>query len=185
MRLPDRAEAIEMLWEAGCPRNVVEHCIKVASLAVEIAEAVRERGVNVDLRLVEVGAILHDIGRSRTHGVEHGVVGGRIVRKMGLPEEVARIVERHVGAGITLEEAVKLGLPPEDYTPKTLEEKIVCYADKLIEGERRVDLEETIHKFSQELGEDHPSLERLRALQEEIIGLAGGKAFIETSIKTS
>lgn len=173
MRLPERAEAIELLRRAGCPPNVIDHCINVASLAVEIAEACKRNGVDVDLRLVEVGAILHDIGRSRTHGVEHGVVGARIVEEFKLPEEVVRIVGRHVGAGITLEEAGRLGLPPRDHIPQTVEEKIVCYADKLIEGPKRVNLEETIHKFSLELGRDHPSLDRLRALQKEIIVLTG------------
>ena len=171
MKLPDRAEAMEILRKMGCPPNIIEHCIDVASLSVEIAMACEKVGIDVDLRLVEVGAILHDIGRTRTHGVEHGVVGARMVEEMELPEEVTRIVERHVGAGINYEEAVKIGLPPRDYTPQTLEEKIVCYADKLIEGNKRVSLKKTLHKLSLELGEGHPSIEQLRALQKEIIML--------------
>ena len=173
MKLPERTDAIEMLRRAGCPQNVIDHCLSVTTLAVEIAAACKKNGVDVDLRLVEIGAILHDIGRSRTHGVEHGVVGAKIVEEMGLPEEVVRIVDRHVGGGIPLEEAVKLGLPPKDHIPQTVEEKIVCYADKLIEGEKRVDLEETLRNFAMELGSDHPSLDWLRALQKEIIELTG------------
>lgn len=173
MRLPERAEAIELLRRAGCPQNVIDHCINVASLAVEIAEACKRNGVDVDLRLVEVGAMLHDIGRSRTHGVEHGVVGARLLEEFGQPEEVVRIVGRHVGAGITLEEAVRLGLPPKDYTPQTVEEKIVCYADKLIEGDKMVRLEKTIQEFSLEHGKDHPAIGRFRILQKEIIELCG------------
>jgi uncharacterized protein len=169
MSLPTRSDAIELLRKVGCGQNIIEHCIGVTALALEIAEACRKQGVQVNVKLVEIGALLHDIGRSTTHSVEHGVIGGLIVRELQLPEEIARIVERHVGGGITVEEAVKLGLPAKDYTPTTLEEKIVCYADKLIDGDKRVDLEDTIQKFSMELGKKHPSIDRLRALQTEIV----------------
>jgi len=81
-------------------------------------------------------------------------------------------VERHVGAGITQEEAVKLGLPPRDYVPQTLEEKIVCYADKLISCNKKVSIEETLRQFTSDLGEGHPAIERLKALHEEIVKLA-------------
>jgi len=173
LKLPDRAEALTLLRKAGCPQNVIDHCLKVADLAVEVAVACAKRGVPVNLQLVEIGALLHDIGRAKTHGVEHGAVGGRMAVEMGLPDEVVRIVERHVGAGITLEEAVRLGLPPRDYTPQTVEEKIVCYADKRIDDGGRVSLNETLHKFAEELGEDHPTIGRLKALNEEIIKMAG------------
>jgi uncharacterized protein len=173
LKLPEKAAALALLRNAGCPQNVIDHCLIVAALAVEVAQACAKRGITVNIRLVETGALLHDIGRSKTHGVQHGVVGAQIATEMGLPEEVVRIVERHVGAGITLEEAVRLGLPPRDYTPQTLEEKIVCYADKRIDNGKRVSLEETIRKFAEELGEDHPAIKRLKALNEEIIKLAG------------
>jgi uncharacterized protein len=173
LKLPEKADALTLLRKAGCPQNVIDHCLSVAALAVEVAQACAKRGITLNIRLVETGALLHDIGRSKTHGVQHGVVGSQIATEMGLPDEIARIVERHVGAGITLEEAVRLGLPPRDYTPQTLEEKIVCYADKRIDDGKRVSLEETIRKFAEELGEDHPAIKRLKALNEEIIKLAG------------
>jgi uncharacterized protein len=173
LKLPEKAEALTLLRKVGCPQNVIDHCLSVAALAVEVAEACAKRGAAVNIQLVETGALLHDIGRSKTHGVEHGVIGGQMAVEMGLPNEIARIIERHVGAGITLEEAIRLGLPPRDYTPQTLEEKIVCYADKKIDDGKRVSLEETIKKFAEELGEDHPAIKRLKALNEEIIKLAG------------
>jgi len=140
---------------------------------MRLAEAFRRRGYHVDLPLVEAGAILHDLGRSKTHGTEHGAVGGGIARRLGLPEEIARIVERHVGAGLSREEARKLGIPDGAYTPETLEEKIVTYADKLVEGDHEVDIQVTIDHFADELGADHPAVERLRRLHEEIVGAVG------------
>lgn len=173
MRLPTREEALGMMEEAGCSRSVIAHCLSVTRVAMRLAEAFRRRGFDVDLALVEAGALMHDLGRSRTHGVEHGAVGGRLARRMGLPEALARVIERHVGAGITAEEAGRIGLPPGSYVPETLEEKIVSYADKLIEGGREVEIEVTVEKLARELGEDHPSLDRLRALHEEMVALIG------------
>ena len=80
---------------------------------------------------MSIGALLHDIGRALSHDITHGFKGANILRKEGLPENVALIVERHVLGGFTSSEALHLGLPPKDFLPTTLEEKIVCVADKL------------------------------------------------------
>jgi len=145
----------------------------VTRLAVEMAERLRKKGVEVDVRLVEVGALLHDIGRSRTHDTDHSAVGGMMIREMGLPEELARIVDRHIGAGIPRSEARALGLPRGVYMPETLEEKLVAYADKLVCGSRVVDMQVTIDEFASRLGADHPAIRRLRVLHEEMSGLLG------------
>jgi uncharacterized protein len=116
---------------------------------------------------------MHDLGRSKTHNVDHGALGGKLAREMGLEEALARIIERHVGAGITEKEAKKIGLPYGKYVPETLEEKIVTYADKLIEGDRLVEIDVAFEKFERELGRDHPALDRLRVLHEEMVNLVG------------
>jgi len=173
LRLPEREEALRLLREAGCSEGVVRHCQSVTRVALRLAEALKRRGHNLDLELIEIGALLHDVGRAKTHGVEHGAVGGQIARRRGLPEPLARIIERHVGAGITPDEAKRIGLPEGDYIPRTLEEKVVAYADKLIEGEREVEFEETLRKFMEELGGDHPAIERMRLFHKEMMGLLG------------
>jgi uncharacterized protein len=133
-----------------------------------------DKGYDVDMELVEIGAILHDIGRSKTHGTDHAAVGGEMVRRLGVAEPVARIVDRHVGAGIPEEEARALGLPEGVYVPETLEEKIVCYADKLIDGWREVDISVTIEDFAKKMGRDHPAIERLWSLHREMEALLNG-----------
>ncbi|UCH56831.1 MAG: HDIG domain-containing protein, partial [Candidatus Bathyarchaeota archaeon] len=92
MRLPGREESIVILREAGCGEGVVVHCLRVAEVALRLVEGFRGQGHDVDLGLVEAGALLHDLGRCRTHGIMHGVVGGELAREMGLPEAVARIM---------------------------------------------------------------------------------------------
>ncbi len=170
-KLPSREQAIRFLYKSGCSNNVIKHCKSVAKLAVEIAEACKERGLNVDLELVEIGALLHDIGRAKTHSVHHAVIGAEIAKSFEISEDVVSIIKRHVGGGITDQEAKKLGWPKDIYIPQTLEEKIVSYADKLIDGSRRVPIEKTIEEFSKELPPE--AIERLKKLHEEMMDLIG------------
>jgi len=172
-KLPSPQRALSLLADAGCSRRVIAHCRAVSALAVKFAEACKSKGVDVDVNLVEVGALLHDIGRSKTHGIRHAVVGVEIAESLRLPKSVVSIIERHIGGGILAEEAKELGLPVKDYLPRTLEEKLVAYADKLIEGSKVVSIEKTLEKFVRELGKNHPAVERIIRLHEELYPLIG------------
>lgn len=140
----------------------------MSHLAVKIAQKLRIR--NVDLELVQIGALLHDIGRSQTHGVTHAYVGSCMLRDSGLPEPIIKIVERHIGAGIPSNEAVNLGLPDTDFIPQTIEEKVVAYADKLVDGKRRMSFEEARAQIADVLGFAHPAVSRFQALHRELMG---------------
>ena len=170
-KLPSRREALQLLHKSGCSENVIKHCKAVAKLAVEIAEKCKEKGLNVNIKLVEIGALLHDIGRAKTHSVNHVIVGAKIAEAYGLPKPIISIIKRHAGGGISMEEAEKLGWPKDIYIPQTLEEKIVSYADKLIDGAKRVPIEKTIKEFSEELPPD--AVARLKKLHEEMSNLIG------------
>ena len=148
LQMPTRREALSLLAKAGCSPNVVGHCESVSAFAVKIAKACEEKGLKVNVSLVEISALLHDIGRSKTHSVDHAMIGGEIARSLGLPKSVIFVIERHAGGGISKEEAKKLGWPIRNYLPKTLEEKIVCYADKRVEGLRIVPIEQTIQAYA-------------------------------------
>ncbi|PVX25702.1 MAG: TIGR00295 family protein [Candidatus Bathyarchaeum sp.] len=165
--------ALKLLSECGCSKRVIAHCEAVCALAVKFARVCESRGLTVDVDLVEVGALLHDIGRSKTHNVDHAVVGVEIAKSLNLPEAIVSIIECHIGGGISAKEAQKLGLPVKDYFPATLEEKLVAYADKLIEGSSVVPIERTIEQFSSKLGADHPAIDRVIRLHEELSVLIG------------
>ena len=169
--LPSREQAIRLLHESGCSRNVIKHCKAVTELALEIAKACKEKGLNVDLELVEIGALLHDIGRAKTHSVHHAIIGAEMAKAMGMPEKVISIIKRHVGGGISKQEAERLGWPQDIYIPQTLEEKIVSYADKLINGSRRVPIEKTLADFSKKIPPQ--AIERIKKLHEEMMNLIG------------
>jgi len=171
--LPSRAEALATLRKAGCSNDVVRHSVLVAEIAREIASSFNPK-IKVDLHLVEIGALLHDIGRSVTHGAEHGSVGAQILEKLGYPDSLASLVRNHVGAGIPRDDAITLGLPPIDHLPTTIEDKLVCYADKLARGSVRIPFEKALEALAEDLGSEHPSIARLRSLHQEIMELAGG-----------
>lgn len=132
---------------------LLTHSRSVAQRALRIAAQHPE--LNIDTQFVREAAMLHDIGIVRVdapgiecHGTEpyirHGVCGAQILRSEGLPEKYARVCERHTGAGLTLDDITSqnLPLPHHDLQPETIEEKLICYADKFY-SKTRLDCEKT------------------------------------------
>ncbi len=170
-RLPNREQAIRILIDNHCPPQVVNHCIAVANYALQIGAKLQAKGLPIDIMLVEAGGLLHDIGRSQTHAVDHSLVGSQIAQEIGLPQSIVNVIKRHVGAGITSEEAKWLGWPNDNYVPQTLEEKIVSYADKRIDHDEVVPIENEIQKLQ---NRGYPqAAERVRNLHKEISELLG------------
>ena len=158
---------IEVLRSLNCPSHLIEHSIAVCKKAVKLSSNFN----SVDLDLVKKGALLHDIGRCKTNNIDHAIVGAEILKELGFSDDVSNIALRHIGAGIPKNEAIQLGLPPKDYFPITLEEKIVAHADNLIHWDKEVDIDFVIKKWKDRLGEDHPSIQRLINLHKEITGV--------------
>ena len=161
---------IKLLEKENTPENVIEHSIAVCKKAMKIASNFD----NADKDLIRKGALLHDIGRSKTHDITHAIEGVRIAEKYGYGRDVLNIIERHIGAGITEKEAEKLGLPVKSYLPETLEEKIVAHADNLISGSEEVDIDFVIEKWKRRIEDSEDNIERLIQLDNELI-----KAFEE------
>ena len=154
-------EALALIKKYGASDSVIEHVKAVRDYAMELAAR-----HDCDRELVEAGALLHDIGRSRTHSIDHAIIGAAILRQEGVDERIIRIAERHIGAGLTEEDAVSLGLPPGDYLPKTIEEKIVCQADNLMGSKDRVSIHEAIAIAEEKWTPD--GVKRLIQLQFEV-----------------
>ena len=156
---------IEILKKEKTPQNVIDHSIAVYNKALEIAK----NFPNADLDLIKKGALLHDIGRSKTHSITHAVEGREIACRYGYDENVLNIIERHIGAGITKEEAKKLDLFEKSYVPETLEEKIVAHADNLISGTKEVDVDFVIKKWKTRMDNPNDNIKRLITFDEELI----------------
>jgi uncharacterized protein len=154
-----RPSDIDLLIQAGLSTRDLEHSIHVAQKALDIAE---RTGSDLDMDLVGRGALLHDLGKGKSKGIDHGKAGAELGVTLGLPESITIIMEKHVNAGLTEDEARKVGLPSKDYSPSRLEEKIVIYSDKLVDiishPDRIIDSEiEAEHRFK-EILEQYPKL---------------------------
>ena len=135
-------------------RQVADRCLLIARKHPEL---------KLDTEFLEEAAMLHDIGIFRCDapsiqcfGTEpyicHGWIGGQLLRERGLVRH-AQVCERHTGTGLSKDQIMAQHLPlPLDgnYEPDTLEEQVVCYADKFY-SKTRLDQERTVAQTVQSL----------------------------------
>lgn len=140
----DTIAIIERFYEKGSPLYdlLLMHSRQVSTLAKQFAERLVANSTPVDIDFVVEAAMLHDIGIINTDApgiycngtepyIRHGVLGREMLDELGLFRH-ALVCERHTGAGLTVEEIEErqLPLPHRNMLPVSLEEKLVCYADK-------------------------------------------------------
>ena len=154
-------------------RILLVHSRSVAAMALRICEAHPE--LSLDKQFVEEAAMLHDIGifRCNAPGIQcfgtkpyicHGQLGAEILRAEGFPRH-ARVCERHTGAGLSMTDIqsqhLPIIVPPvpsaeqdntfwEPFLPETLEEKLICYADKFF-SKTRLDNQKTVEQAEKSL----------------------------------
>jgi uncharacterized protein len=145
--------------------NALKHILMVHSRSVAdkaLAIVRTHPELNADSQFVEEAAMLHDIGifRCNAAGIQcfgtepyicHGTIGAELLREEGFPRH-ARVCERHTGAGLSLHDIItqNLPVPHQDLLPETIEEQIVCYADKFFSKTRlsqEKTLEQAIHSL--------------------------------------
>lgn len=121
-------------------RILTVHSRQVADKALSIARAHPE--MRLDLGFLEEAALLHDVGIIFCHAPEigcrgtfpyicHGYLGAALMRREGFPRH-ALVCERHTGTGLSLEmiDRQLMPVPYRDMQPQTLEEQLICFADK-------------------------------------------------------
>lgn len=141
-------------------RILITHSRSVADRALLVADRHPELGL--DRRFIEEAAMLHDIGVLRTDApgiqcfgtepyIRHGMIGAEMMRAEGFPRH-ARVCERHTGAGITRTaiEGNGLPLPHHDFLPETVEEQVICYADKFF-SKSHLELTRTVEQAAKSL----------------------------------
>lgn len=152
-------------------RVLVTHSVLVTKKALDIAVDFQTRNPQgeIDLAFIYEAAMLHDIGIYRCDApeilctgsepyVRHGVIGREILESESLPRH-ALVSERHTGAGISRKDIIRqaLPLPMRDYLPVSLEEKIICLADKFYsKTPHKLFREKKLHKIHQKLGKFGP-----------------------------
>lgn len=146
----DPIKIITMFYSPGTPLfdTLVHHSRHVAQKAVQIANNVGA-STPVDTLFVYEAAMLHDIGIVKTDAPDlgcagnrpyvcHGYLGAKMLTRLGLPRH-ARVCETHVGTGISKLEIRKrdLPVPHRDMLPDSIEEQIICYADKFYSKKKK------------------------------------------------
>lgn len=134
---------------------LLKHSSSVADKALEMARKHPE--LNLDMQFIEEAAMLHDIGIFLTDADDiycygtypyicHGYLGADLVRKEGFPRH-ALVCERHTGAGLSLKTIIDrdLPVPHRDMLPVSLEEQIICFADKFF-SKTKLDNEKSLEK---------------------------------------
>jgi uncharacterized protein len=151
-------EAYQLLTRYGAQEPWVRHCVAVSRVARGVADRLERRGI--DSRLLVVGALLHDIGRYKTQdAVLHGVEGYRLLTDLGHHQE-AFICASHVLCGMPRQEAVRYGLPDQDFRPQTLEERLVPLIDGVVELDRPTTMEERFASISRRYSNNPAFLSR-------------------------
>ena len=119
---------------------LLTHSRSVADKALQIA--VKHPELHLDTGFLEEAALLHDIGIFMTDasGIQcfgthpyicHGYLGSELLMKEGYPRH-ALVCERHTGAGMSLQSIIEqdLPIPHRDMVPVSMEEQVICFADK-------------------------------------------------------
>ena len=140
--------------------NELKHILLTHSRSVAdkaLWKADRHPELNLDRQFLEEAALLHDIGVFLTdapgihcHGshpyICHGYLGSELMRQEGFPRH-ALVCERHTGAGISLQaiQAQELPIPHREMVPVSLEEQVICFADKFF-SKTHLDREKPVEK---------------------------------------
>lgn len=128
----DKAEAYQLLLDLGATERLLQHARLVSETADRLLQEFDSVGIALDVRLVEVGAVLHDTGKVQCTeelsepGTLHEEAGQAILLSREVEPEVARFCVAHA----------QWELPGT-----TIEERIVALADNLWKGKREERLE--------------------------------------------
>jgi uncharacterized protein len=155
----------------------VKHSEAVRDKALALAN--RHPELELDLDFIAEAAMLHDIGILETDApgikcfgthryIEHGYLGAEMMRREGYPRH-ALVCERHTGIGLRLVDIIEreLPVPHRELCPVTLEEQLICYADKFF-SKTRLDSEDTYERVEKKMQKwGNESIEQLKIWREK------------------
>ena len=152
MKIPQERECLKILEEVKLPEHIVAHSKAVCRVALEVAENLERRGVEVNKGIIIASALLHDVKKLEPY---HEKAGARFLEERGL-KEIAKVVRKHC-----------LNI---DVKPETIEEKIVFYADKRVNEDKIVSLEERFKYLKEKYGISDDFYHYTKKIEEELIG---------------
>ncbi len=157
-RIPGEEECRALMADVlKVDKGIIDHCRAVAEVAAAMGKEINDSGGKLNLELITASALLHDLARDQSR---HAVKGAWRLRKMGFPE-VADIVAVHMDIGCR---DGSQGLKPgvlrsegrkyQSTGVPVSEAELVFLADKLVEGSKKVTLEERFVPKMEKFGKD-------------------------------
>ncbi len=168
MKYPTIEECFEFYKEINTPQNIINHVIAVNRIAVFLAERLKEKDVEIDVRLVDAASLLHDLDKwlcINDKSLRHGEETEKILKEKGFPE-VGFYARQHIAERLD--------------ENSTWEEKVICYADKRVRDEKIVTLKERFDYINErypakDMQKRMESIKNTYEIEEEIMGKIGIK----------
>ncbi len=134
---------MELMDRYCMPEHIRAHCVMVTRVAVLLGRGMRRAGVDVSIRKTAAAALMHDIGKTLClrQGGDHAAVGREICYRHQM-DEIAEIVGEHV--------RLRRHCPGGPVSEK----EIVYYADKRVNHDSVVTLEQRLHYILGRYGRD-------------------------------
>ncbi len=152
--IPTRDDCLKLMGQHEMLDHIIDHSIEVAKVALFLSMELNKRGQQIDLHLVEAAALLHDLTKTeclRTKE-DHAQTGSKLLKGMGY-KRVGEVVAEHI--------QLSKGQDPSSVS----EEEVVNYADKRVQHDRIVSLEERFNDLEERYGKNKRAFEQLEQLK--------------------
>jgi len=159
MKIPTKEECLKILKSKNVHDNIIAHTTKVCEFSMKVVDLLESKGIKVNRKLVEAGALLHDV--EKLSQKDHIVEGYEFIKSLGYPE-VAVVIKKH---GLQ-------HVDDESFEPKAWEEKIVFYADKRVKNDKVVSLKERFEYVKKRYGhyDVEKEFEFTKKIEKELLG---------------
>jgi putative nucleotidyltransferase with HDIG domain len=162
----NRTEALKILEEEGIKGRVLKHSLKVNEVAMFLGKKLVKKGKKINLNLLDVASLLHDIGKklSDETDLNHVDAGAKILQKGNL-EKIAEIIKKHSINSIIEKEKI----------PQTWEEKLIYYTDRRVKEDNLVSIDERLKDMKKRYPKIKSMIEKvkpkIKELEDEIFGI--------------
>jgi len=160
--VPNRDECLDLMDRYGMLRNIVDHSLAVTRVARFLSKELNKRGQRINLGVVEAAALLHDLAKTEClrSKEDHAQQGFRLLRGLGY-ERVATVVAQHIEVSSGGDAAF------------VTEEEVVNYADKRVQHDRIVSLEQRFSDLKDRYGHVKSALEQMDRMEKATYAIEG------------
>ncbi|MEL7654493.1 MAG: HD domain-containing protein [Bacillota bacterium] len=142
---PSREECFALLKEYHTPPHVIRHCVKVTETALKIGSALNEKGLKLDLDLIQGAGLIHDIARVED---KHWEIGAEIASNQGYDQE-AEIIKVHMFYNCN---------PDDEIIDET---DVICLSDRMVKEDEYVGLENRMQYILEKFKGNQEAIERI------------------------